>query len=498
MRYLIILLALVAQGAPAVEPERGLIAWWPDATAVSVGLLKQVGVQALITEVTTPVGPLAVAASEAGMAILAEVPAEVGAVANAKALGFAGVAVNAGDDEAALRGLLKAQAGYVAIVYLKPEQIGWDVSPALAVLRGGVWPGIASQGASVASASEGIWLDANSSLVGYLRAVFPKRPAVLGYRPDKDGGVPATRSVPPRSVEVSLADAFAAGGHVILSIPDDYRAALGKGETRALTAWKSLADVAGFLQKQRAMVRHEGYSRVGVLAGDLEQSGEVLNLAFRRNLSPVVVPLKSVPPVSLDRFDVVAAANVPLGLPAIEELTSFVRRGGTVLAAPAPEDEKNPPWWTKVGGKKVESAEDRDVYTLGKGRIYGYHGAVLDPGPFALDLKDAAADMAPREDGIKNLDFRIWSADSVLGVLYRVGPMRMALVLTSYGNFLTHDFLISVRGRYREATIVDASTPDQLGGAASPLVLMPRTGRVEFNLKQLARTAIILLEEQKP
>jgi hypothetical protein len=315
---------------------------------------------------------------------------------------------------------------------------------------------------------------------------------VLGYRPDTDGGVPATRSVPPRSVEVALADAFAAGGHVILSVPDDYRAALLKGEARAVAAWKSLAGVAEFLRQQRGMVRQEVFARVGVIAGDLEQSGEVLNLAFRRNLSPVVLPLASVPAASLDRFDVVAVANVPVGLPLVGMLTEFARRGGTVLAAPAPEDEKNPPWWTKVGGKRVETAEDRDVYALGKGRIFGYHAAVLDPGPFALDMKDAAGEMAPRADGIRNLDFRIWAADSVLGVLYRMGPARMALVLTSYGNAVNRDFLAGVRGRFRSARVVGAS------GEASAVELMPRAGRVEFNLKQLGRTAIIELEEERP
>ena len=42
MRYLIVLLGMLAQGASPVDPERGLIAWWPDATATSVELLRQV------------------------------------------------------------------------------------------------------------------------------------------------------------------------------------------------------------------------------------------------------------------------------------------------------------------------------------------------------------------------------------------------------------------------------------------------------------------------
>lgn len=493
LRLIILLIAVLAQGAQLVDPERGLIARWPDATAASVGLLRQIGTKALITDVATPLGPLAAAAREADIQLIAEVPADAAAVTKAKARGFAAVAVSAGDDEAALRRFLETQRGFVAIVYLKPAQIAWDVAPALAVLRGGVWPGIASQGSSVASATEGIWLDANSSLIAYLRAVFPNRPAILGYRPDKDGGVPATRSLPPRSVEVALADAFAAGGHVILSIPDDYRQALAKGEARALDAWSSLAGVAAFLQQQRGLVLHDSYARVAVIAGDLEQSGEVLNLAFRRNLAPVVLPLAKVPALSAAKFDVVAVANVPLDEAQRKNLAEFVRAGGTVLAAPSQEEESKPQWWANAGGRKVESAEDRDVYTLGKGRIYGYHAAVLDPGPFALDLKDAAAEKAPRADGIKNLDFRIWSADSVLGVLHRVSPTRLALVLTSYGSSIRHDFLTSVRGQYREATIVDTAT-----GPGRPLALMPRPGRVEFNLAQLPRAAIILFEEQRP
>ena len=145
MRWLILLLAVLAQGAPPVDPERGLIAWWPDATAAAVALLRGVGVQTVITNVTAPQ-----VRSEAGMRIIAEVAAEAEAVVKARALGFESVAVGATGDAASFRRFLEAQAGYVAIVYLTPEQIGWDVSSALAVLRGGVWPGIASQGTSVA------------------------------------------------------------------------------------------------------------------------------------------------------------------------------------------------------------------------------------------------------------------------------------------------------------------------------------------------------------
>lgn len=471
--------ATIVHGAPPlVDPEQGLIAFWPEAGAKAVELLKEIGVKTLITTSTESLP----AARAAGMSLLYEGTH----LEAAKAAGYDGAAVQADGTEAEFQAFLKRQGGFIRLVYLKPEQMGWQLEPALAVLRGGTWPGLAPQDTSTAGATEAAWLDANASLVAHLRALYPRRPAVLGYRPDKDAGVPERRSLPPRALEVVLADAFAAGGYAVLSLPENFRKGLLAGEARMLGPWKELAALAKFLAAHRDAVQHQGYARTMVIAGDLEQSGEILNLAYRRNLCPRVVAADGVPKLRTADFDVVVAANVPLAEGVIANLKQFAEAGGTVMAAPAEGEQKA--WWS--GGRKVESAEDRDVIAMGRGRVYGYHEMVLDPGTFALDLRDAYGEKSGPTDGPKNLDVRLWAADTIQAVMHRVGPGRLAAVLTSYGNPPNHDFLVGLRGRYKSAYLVDMEHPNGL-----PLTMMPRTGRVEINLKRTGRTAIIYLEE---
>lgn len=481
--------ATIVQGAPPlVDPQQGLIAYWPEAGAKAVERLHEIGVKTLISTTAEAVP----AARAAGLRVLYEAPGAASLEAlgaeldKVRSAGFDGAAVMAVGDEAGFRAFLQARSGFVALVYLKPEQIGWKVQPALAVLRGGTWPGLAPRDTSTAGATEAVWLDANASLVAHLRALYPERPAVLGYRPDKEAGVPETRSLPPRALEVVLADAFAAGGYAVLSFPENFRKGLVAGEARMLGPWKQLADLARFHAAHRDVAEAPGYARTLVIAGNLEQSGEILNLAFRRNLCPMVAAAERVPALSAGGEDVVVAANVPLGAGVVAKLKRFAEAGGTVMAAPAEGEEK--PWWS--GGRKVETAEDRDVLALGKGKVYGYHEMVLDPGTFALDLKDAYAEKSVPTDGPKNLDVRIWAADTIQAVMHRVGPNRLAAVLTAYGNPPNHDYLVAFRGRFKSARLVDASRPN-----GEALTLMPREGRMEINLKRTGRTAIIYLEE---
>ncbi|MGJ5817020.1 hypothetical protein [Paludibaculum fermentans] len=480
--------SLVCAAPPVVDPQQGLIAYWPEANGKAIGLLKELGVRTLITTGTEA----AAASHAAGMTLLFEAPAAgsiealAADIGPAKAAGYAGAAVSAVGDAAAFQAFLKSQAGFVAVVYLKPEQIGWDVAPALAVLRSGVWPGIAPRDPNAAGATEAVWLNANASVVAHLRSLYPNRPAVLGYRPDKDAGVPETRSLPPRAMEIVLADAYAAGGFVVLSFPDSFRQGLLAGDGRMTSGWKDLVKVAAFHAAHRDVAQKPGHARMLVIAGDLEQSGEILNLAYRRNLCPRVVAAAQVPALAAAQVDVVVAANVPLAAGVVANLKRFASAGGTVMAAPA-EGEKTQ-WW--AGGRKVESDEERDKYALGRGLVYGYHEQVLDPGTFALDLKDAYAEKSVPTDGPKNLDVRLWAADTIQVVLHRTGPSQLAAVLTCYGNPPNHDFLISFRGRYRSASIIDPARPEK-----QPLTLMPRTGRTEINLKQAGRSAIIYLEE---
>ena len=465
---------------------RDLVVHWPAATPAVVPFLRQLEARALLTEPSDLSPKLAAACRAAEVALIADIPADRVAVRAAQGAGFTAAAIPASGEAAEFGDLLRQFRDFVTFVYLTPEQIDWNVQPAQSVLRYGVWPGISTPDAGTAGATESVWLDANTSLIAQLRALYPRRRAVLGYRPDKDGGVPETRSVPASSAEVALADAFSAGGNVVLSLPSLYRDGLLAQEPRALQAWKALTVVHQFIRGARTVTEAPFVGRSAVLCGTIEQTGEILNLAFRRNLCPVALPATP-PPLTKAQFDVVVAANATLTAAAIENVARYAASGGVVMAAPA-GDEKTP-WWTRRGWKKQRAEEDRDVYAAGSGTLYAY-AAIDDPGRFALDLKEVLGQLSQPGVGLKNLDMRIWAADSVLGVLHRLSPTSIALVLTAYGGLPRHDFLVSVRGRYRRATLCQVGSP-----AAVPLQLMARTGRVEINLTQISRIAIVTLEE---
>jgi hypothetical protein len=105
-------------------------------------------------------------------------------------------------------------------------------------LTNGLWPGIGKpanvqgRGDETASASVEPWVDSNGYWIGYLKALYPDRPPVLGYLPDKLGD----RAVPFDSLELALIEAWTAGGNYILAVEPHYRAALLQNEPKAIMA----------------------------------------------------------------------------------------------------------------------------------------------------------------------------------------------------------------------------------------------------------------------
>ena len=196
-----------------IDPSKEILARWPGAD--KVGLLREAGLSVAL--VAGAEAAAAAACRSAGITPIAQVaPA---AAAEARAAGFAGVAVEAGGalaDEKAAQAFVAGQKGLDVLVFLGPRQIHWKVAPAHAVLRAGLWPGVRSgpnlrgRDIETASASREPWVDANPYLIAYLKAKFPDRAPLLGYRPDKDAGIEAGRAVPFDSLELALVEAFVA------------------------------------------------------------------------------------------------------------------------------------------------------------------------------------------------------------------------------------------------------------------------------------------------
>jgi len=407
----------------------------------------------------------------------------------ARAAGFTGLALDAGGafaTEDALRAFLAAQPKALdVLVFLTPEQIHWRVAAACAVLRAGQWPGVRGSpaerpDAGVASASREPWIDSNAHLIAYLRALFPDRPAFLGYRPDEAAGVSADRLVPSESLELGLIEAFVAGGNFVLSLPETCRAALVAGEAEALAAWRSLGQTVAFLKQHAETFRRPGAARVAVAAGTLEQSGGILNMMYRRNSCPVVFAASAIPALDPGRFRALVAANLPPpeGVH-LERIFAYARAGGLVITAPAAPGRRA--WWLDAGGQKTRIDEDRDFYSVGKGRIIAYRKPIKDPSEFALDVIDAL--------GVRTRDLRLWNAGPVIGWIHRLAENRLSLELINYGPPRKEGFPARVEGIFRTATFLEPGAP----GPRS-LKAVKRGTATEVTVDRLNRLALIVLE----
>jgi hypothetical protein len=332
----------------------------------------------------------------------------------------------------------------------------------------------------VASASREPWLDANSYLVAYLRGLYPDRAALLGYRPDADAGVKPDRMLPNDSLELALAESFVAGGNVVLWPPEKHHSAVVAGNAEAVAAWRSLGVTARFLKQQAQWFRPPGGATVAVAAGTLDESGEILNMLYRRNACPVTFPAARVPPLEAGRWRAVVVANVPAPSEAgRKRLLDYARAGGLLMTAPAVAG--GPAWWVSTAARKTRTDEDRDWYAVGKGTVVAYREPVQDPHEFALDVIDAV--------GARVRDLRLWSAGTVIGLLHRLPGGKLAVVLVNYGSPRRDDFPARVEGLFRQATLHEPGAV-----AARPLKVAKRTSGTEITVDRLGRLAVIVLE----
>jgi len=482
----------------AIDPSGDVMLVWPAGhEARHVALLREAGVTAVL--LPWPGAPSTAQFAQncraTGITPVADLSAAKGveeargALAGARGAGFTAVALEGATfpDEKALAAFLAGWTGLDALVFLKPEQIHWRVAPAQAVVREGQWPGVRSTpsqqggaGAEVSSASREPWLDANSYWVAYLRALYPGRAALLGYRPDEAAGVKPDRLLPDHSLELSLIEAFAAGGNVVLHPPERYHVALLAGREETLAAWRRLGQTAAFLKQHAEWFRSPDGATVAVAAGTPEQSGEILNMLYRRNACPVVFSTAAPPALEPGRYRAVAVANVAAPPEAgRQRILAYARAGGLVMTAPA--EENSPAWWSAPEARKTRSDLDRDWFALGKGTLIAYREPVLDPAEFALDVIDAV--------GVRVRDLRVLGADTVVGLLHRLAGGGLAVTLINCGARARDEFVVRVEGRYGKAAFHEP-------GVAAPRALKAarRTSGTEVTIERLARLAVVVLE----
>ena len=344
------------------------------------------------------------------------------------------------------------------------------IAPGGAVIfQTGLWPGVHTPEAAVASATSTIWIDQNCYLVQCLRALYPTVPPVLGYLPDKDAGVPPDRVVPFHTLEVALAEAWMSGGNFVMTLEPSFREALLKGAADALAAWRKLGRTAVWLRENAAVFGQPIESTITLLVENKADSLEIAKLAYRQNVSPAVVAAANPPAPDPARLELVAvgidapAANARLRILANAE-------AGTTLVVDAQGDQA---WWRAPGLRFLREDPDRNYYALGKGQVVAYKEPVLDPSDLALDMIDYVTQ--------KRRAARVFNCGAAVAM-----AGAAVLYLVNYGRPQDLPVLARLQGRFNKATLLRPEAAPQT------VKISRRDTSSEVALPQLERAAAVI------
>jgi len=172
---------------------------------------------------------------------------------------------------------------------LAPARLGEATSEAAVVVKDGVWSGASmpkKEPAVIAGPSVRPWVRANGSLIGYLQAIYPERPPILGYSADAEAGVKPDKPPALSSLELALIDAWAAGGNYVLTLTPEHRQDLLRAKREALAAWRGIGRTARWLRRHRALFRFPTMPNITLLVESGDTTAELANLFYRENASP--------------------------------------------------------------------------------------------------------------------------------------------------------------------------------------------------------------------
>jgi hypothetical protein len=314
-----------------------------------------------------------------------------------------------------------------------------------------------------------------------LRALYPDRPALLGYLSDEKAGVKPETILPYDSLESALIEAWVNGGNYLLSLEPRYRARLLRGEAKALAAWRRLGRTARWLVENGRLFGQPTFPAITVLVEANDGLAEITNLLYRQNTSPALAPAAN--PPAPDPSRVLALVAVGIQAPGAEIRRRILShaQAGTSLVVDAPGENA---WWRDPQLKLVRRQEDREFYSLGRGQMVAYREAISEPYEFALDVIDIVTQ--------KRRAARLWNAPTAIALATSSPPGanhgRALLHLINYGSRLEGEVLVAVQGSYSRATLLRPEGP------ARSLPTAKRGTTTEVTLPDLDRVGTLVLE----
>jgi hypothetical protein len=297
------------------------------------------------------------------------------AVANrARAAGLSLVAI--GNEAARTAG---AAAGLSLLPAAAQSKIPWKSADAVVVATGCVWPGITVEARGQESGpTANPWIDSNSWFLRLARVRAPGKVVWMEFEPPP----------PPRVVLLdaylrAVADTGAWGGRWVVSLDEDLRRALARGDSKAVASWKTIANAVTFFEQRRAWASLQPQGVVGVISdfeGPNETQGcEMLNLLGRRSLAYRIVPKSNAESTSLASFRALIHIDEDAPSPELRrKLLAWAQQGGLLFAGPG---------WGPPGGTPLGLDHPRvDVRSVGKGRLAIAKSESPDPFMVARDV----------------------------------------------------------------------------------------------------------------
>jgi hypothetical protein len=268
------------------------------------------------------------------------------------------------------------------ILQFPRDKVAWESATPIFSSTGNEWPGLkldTMKGDTAIAGPTGVpWVNSNAWFSLLSNELAPGKTRWLDFDPPD-----APNLARPPTYALAVADSQAFGSRWIISLDDNFRNALIKGNPQATSVWGKACETLSFFESHREW---EGFQSQGILAvisdfrGDNAfLSGEVLNLLNRRRVQFQVMErsralatpapgLKAM--LWLDK-DAPSAAQ-------LRKLLAFVRQGGLLIA---------PAYWGPSGAipKKRDPSLDYKMYNLGQGQIAVSVEGFQDPYQVAVD-----------------------------------------------------------------------------------------------------------------
>jgi len=328
---------------------------------------------------------------------------------------------------------------------LKMEQLENVTDRSNVVIKDGVWAGAtyaSTREAIRAGATARPWVEANGFRIGYLHALYPEMRPVLGYQMDEEAGVKPGKPPALSRLEAALVEAWMSGGNYVLSLLPEHQQSLIAGQAEARKVWRALGRTARWLRENIALLRQPTLPNITMLVESGETTSELASLMYRQNTSPLLVRSDALPAPAPECKVLVTAGIRPPAAELRARMLAYAKAGATVVT-----DAYGDKAWWRGECKLARPFEDREFYTLGRGRIVAYKEEIQDPGDFALDVLD----LAGRERAT-----RMWDYGAVIALATVAppgGPGKILLKAINYTRPFRYGLIAQVYGRFAKATV---------------------------------------------